>query len=161
MIGNVHRKKRYVDYCCVDKMSLVEINNMAKQLRINVDGCTFWLLDLNNNHNGLVEIKKDSNALLMVSYIDYARVIYMHARGSKADVSASCSNVAVSSVRSVGPRSGGASDEGVAIGQGDVGVEECVEDGEEAKRRRKLTLKALFLGIKVSKMRIKKVSCMT
>ena len=37
MTGNVHRETGYLNYYCINKLSLVEIINMAKQLRINVD----------------------------------------------------------------------------------------------------------------------------
>ena len=54
--------------------------------------CNFWWLNLKSDHNGLMEIKSDSDALLMASSVDYAWVKYMYARESKADVNASSNN---------------------------------------------------------------------
>ena len=102
---------------------------MAKQLKINVDSYTFWWLDLNDDNNGLMEIKTYLDALLIASSVDYA--IHLYARRSKANVNVSSSNVATTLGRSVGAGSGGDSEGGVAMGQGVVSVEECVEDGEE------------------------------
>lgn len=67
----------FVDFCCKDKISFVEILNMAKQLRIDVEGCTLWWLDLKSSH-GLVEIKTDLDVLSMASSIDFTRLIYIY-----------------------------------------------------------------------------------
>ena len=96
MIGEVQRIVEYVDYCCANKVLLVEIINITIQLKINMDSCSFWWLDLKNDHYELVEIATDPDALLIASTVDYAGVIYMYARGSKADANASISNVVVS-----------------------------------------------------------------
>lgn len=36
----------FVDYCCPDKISRLEVINMAKELGMQVEGTTFWWLHL-------------------------------------------------------------------------------------------------------------------
>lgn len=41
---------RFIDFCYQDKISKLEIVNMAKGLKLHVDGTTFWCLEINHGH---------------------------------------------------------------------------------------------------------------
>lgn len=47
----------HIGYCCVDKISKLEIINMAKELNLHVEGSTFWWMEVNGGKKSLVEIK--------------------------------------------------------------------------------------------------------
>lgn len=53
----------YIDYYCIDKMSRLELLGMAKELGLQVDGCTFWWMRFKGNGLSLAEIKDDVDAL--------------------------------------------------------------------------------------------------
>lgn len=55
----------YVDYCCADKLSKLEIINMAKELNLQVEGSTFWWMHVDVGTKALVEIKNDMDVLSM------------------------------------------------------------------------------------------------
>lgn len=70
----------YVDYCCADKMSRLEIMAMAKELNLVVQGCTFWWLDVMSERMGMREIKDDADALAMAQTANLCREINVYAK---------------------------------------------------------------------------------
>ena len=42
IVGGVQGFAGSVDYCCADQISKLELLTMAKELRLNVEGCNIW-----------------------------------------------------------------------------------------------------------------------
>ena len=40
IVGGVQGIAGYVDFCCADQISKLELLTMAKELRLNVEGCS-------------------------------------------------------------------------------------------------------------------------
>lgn len=70
----------YIDYCCIDKMSRLELLGMAKELDLQEEGCTFWWLRFNGNGLSLAEIKNDADALEMASNVSRNRLMSIYAK---------------------------------------------------------------------------------
>ena len=52
-----YRKVGYIDYCRGDKISKLEIVNMAKELNLHVESGKFWWLDIMTDVMGMKEIE--------------------------------------------------------------------------------------------------------
>lgn len=61
MVGDIEGMDGYVDFCCGNQMSNLEIIYMAKELNLQVDDCTIWWLD--GHKKELKEIKSNMDAL--------------------------------------------------------------------------------------------------
>lgn len=44
-----YRFAGFVDYCAVDNMSKLEIVDMAKALKLDVEGANFWFKEINSD----------------------------------------------------------------------------------------------------------------
>lgn len=47
MVGEVEGMARYIDNCCANHKSKMELVSIAKEFRLDVEGCSFWWLDVN------------------------------------------------------------------------------------------------------------------
>ena len=84
-IGDVHKwidckLAEYTDYCCPDRMSRLELVNIAKELNLDVEGYKFWWLDIFGDVMGMKEIETDADALTMAQHIDFCKEINNFAR---------------------------------------------------------------------------------
>lgn len=68
----------YVDYCCPDKMSKIELVNMAKELNLDVEGCHLRWLDIMSDNMGLKDIITDADALLMARSVGFCRTLTIY-----------------------------------------------------------------------------------
>ncbi|XP_039133195.1 protein diaphanous homolog 1-like [Dioscorea cayenensis subsp. rotundata] len=96
--GDVHKwadrsLAGFADYCCADKISRLELVDMAKEMGLIVDGCRFWWLDINNSTMGLREIINDADALAMAMTVNHTKVINLYAKVSSSDSGAVKVNV--------------------------------------------------------------------
>lgn len=64
----------FVDYCSADHISKLEIVDMAKGLKLDVEGSTFWFEDILNQSIGVSKIKNDLDALSMALSMDRSRI---------------------------------------------------------------------------------------
>ncbi|XP_039141161.1 uncharacterized protein LOC120278432 isoform X2 [Dioscorea cayenensis subsp. rotundata] len=80
-----HRLAGYIDYCCADKISKLELISMSKELNLEVEGCSFWWLDLTGGNTGLTEIKNDQDVLAIALGVGYSRVVNVYVKVSKRD----------------------------------------------------------------------------
>ena len=65
IVGGVQGLAGYVDFCYADQISKLELLTMAKELRLNVEGCSIWWLDSIGENKGLKEIQSDIDVLAM------------------------------------------------------------------------------------------------
>lgn len=68
----------YVDYCCADQMSKLELIYLATEFRLDVEGCSVWWLDVADEEKGLKEIKTDLDALLMALSIRFCKEVCLY-----------------------------------------------------------------------------------
>ncbi|KAJ0977837.1 hypothetical protein J5N97_013311 [Dioscorea zingiberensis] len=78
IVGAIEGMAGYVDYCCADQMSKIELISMAKELKLQVDDCSVWWLDLFSEKKGVKEIKTDVDALSMAFSVDSSREVYVY-----------------------------------------------------------------------------------
>lgn len=62
-IGCMENLVGYVDYCCADQMLRLELLSMAREFKIEVDGCNLCWFDVSNASKGLRETKKMTQML--------------------------------------------------------------------------------------------------
>lgn len=68
-------------YCCfLDKISSLELPNMAKELDLGVKDCMFSWLDFVSDTMGVRKITNDVDALAMACYVDFHREMNFHAK---------------------------------------------------------------------------------
>ncbi|KAJ0963612.1 hypothetical protein J5N97_028734 [Dioscorea zingiberensis] len=74
----------YADYCCMDKISRLEIIGMAKELKLDVEGCSLWWMNPMNDKASLSEIKDNADALFMAQCVDFnSREMTIYAKVSR------------------------------------------------------------------------------
>ena len=56
-------------------MPRLELINMAREFKLDVDGCNTWWLYVNSESKGLREIKNDLDALTMANNINSSRKV--------------------------------------------------------------------------------------
>ena len=93
---------------------------MAKGLKLDVEGATFWFKDSKSERMGMSKIKDDLDALAMAMPVDESRVSNLYVKETKVNVTSSSDAV----LRK-------ASNDGGGLGQGDVALEEAVEENVE------------------------------
>lgn len=76
-VGEIEGLAGYVDYCCADQMSRIELISMAKEFQLNVEGCRIWWLKVIRSDQGLQEIITDLDALKMALSVEEPREIYV------------------------------------------------------------------------------------
>lgn len=54
--GGIEEFVKYVDYCCADQISKLQLITMAREFKLEVEGCSIWQLDVSGENNGLREI---------------------------------------------------------------------------------------------------------
>ena len=64
-VGDIEGLARYIDYCCADQVSQLELISMAKEFKLNVEGSSIWWLDVTSGEKGYKEVKTDIDALSM------------------------------------------------------------------------------------------------
>ena len=69
----------FVDYCCSDKTSRLEIISMAKEMSLQIKWCTFWWLHLKSSNMDIREIRNDADALELALNVDHDRMINVYA----------------------------------------------------------------------------------
>ncbi|KAL3849414.1 hypothetical protein ACJIZ3_011296 [Penstemon smallii] len=75
----------YFDYCTEDEMSMIEINEMAKQINLkNVIGFYYSKRGI-NDCNDLVLMQHDSDAMNLVNFVDQTRVIAVYVEHKDLD----------------------------------------------------------------------------
>lgn len=72
----------YFDYYCPDKMSRIELLNMAKELNMDASSCTFSWFDSTSENVGFKEIASDADALTMATTVDSIREVNIYAKGN-------------------------------------------------------------------------------
>ena len=111
----------YIDYCA-DKISKLKLISMSKELNLEVEGCSFWWLDLIGGNKGFTEMKNDLDVVAMALGVGYSKLVYVYVKVSKIDVTSN-SDVPIKAVRS---------DWDVPIGKEvDKGVVKDVEEVDE------------------------------
>ena len=65
IVGGVKGFVGYVDFCCADQIFKLELLTMAKELKLNVEGCSIWWLDNNGENKRLKEMHFDMDTLAM------------------------------------------------------------------------------------------------
>ncbi|KAJ0967612.1 hypothetical protein J5N97_024529 [Dioscorea zingiberensis] len=108
----------YIDYCYADKISILEIKDMAKELNLNVDECSFWWFDVKSNKKGGTKLKSDSDVLAMALDVGSRRIVNVHVTVSKVGVSTSDGKIIAFGGGDVGGRVGGNIDL-VDLGEGE------------------------------------------
>ena len=63
IIGGVQGLAGYVDFCCADQISKLELLTMAKELGLNIEGCSIWWLDSIGENKGLKEIQSEKTLM--------------------------------------------------------------------------------------------------
>lgn len=65
MVENIKGNAGYIDYCCANQISRLELLSMATEFGLDVQGCTLCWLDVYGEDKGLKEIQNDLDALKM------------------------------------------------------------------------------------------------
>ena len=65
MIGGIEEIAGYVGYCCADQISRLKLVSMAKEFKLDVEGCAMWWVDVKGENKGLKEIHTNMDALSM------------------------------------------------------------------------------------------------
>lgn len=83
-VNNVDKYKltRYIDFCCADQISRLEMFEMAKELKVGGDGISFWWFDYSKNKYMLSKIKSNSDALSMALSVGMFRVMDLYVKVS-------------------------------------------------------------------------------
>ena len=79
----------FADYVCPDKMSRLEIISMAKEMNLQVEGCTFWWLHLKSSDMDIREIKNNADALELALNVAHDRMINIYAKVSNIGINGS------------------------------------------------------------------------
>ena len=78
IVGGVKGLAGYIDFCCADHISKLELLTMAKELRLNVECCSIWWLDSIGENKGLKDVQSDIDALAMaLSVTSHNREMYV------------------------------------------------------------------------------------
>lgn len=113
----------FVDFCEVDYMSRVELVEMARELKLVVDGCSLWFKDTKGDKEGMSKSKNDLDAVVMALDVDDSMVKNLY--------------VKVTNVLADGMRSyiRNASYEVEGVGQENPGFVEHVEENVDQEGR--------------------------
>lgn len=74
-VDEVEGMAGYIDYCCSDQISMIELMGMARELNLEVESCYLWWLDTTSADEGYKEIKTDLDALKMAMSIGSSKEI--------------------------------------------------------------------------------------
>lgn len=78
IIGDIEGHAGYVDYCYEDQISKIELLSMAKEFKLDVEGCTIWWLDVVSGNKGFKEIQIDLDTLSMAMSVDSSKEVYVY-----------------------------------------------------------------------------------
>ena len=78
-----HKLGGYADHFCLDKMSRLELVSIAKEMKLDVEGCKYWWLDIISDRMGMKEIKTDVDGLTRTQHIDYCREVNIFAKDTR------------------------------------------------------------------------------
>ncbi|XP_039128877.1 uncharacterized protein LOC120265007 [Dioscorea cayenensis subsp. rotundata] len=74
----VQRLAGYVDYCCADQISRLELISMAMEFDLPIEGCSIWWVDSGGENNMLKEISTDLDALRMAECVTSTREVHVY-----------------------------------------------------------------------------------
>lgn len=78
IVGGIEGLAGYVDYCCADQISRLELIYMAREFNLEVEGCSLWWLDVTSGHKGLKEIQTNLDALSMALSVGSSKEIIVY-----------------------------------------------------------------------------------
>ncbi|XP_039127971.1 uncharacterized protein LOC120264236 [Dioscorea cayenensis subsp. rotundata] len=79
-IGTVETLAGFIDFCCPDLISRIELLSMCREFNLDVSECKMWWLDMTSDPSCLRKIRDDIDALTMASTVDSSKEVYVLVR---------------------------------------------------------------------------------